>query len=41
MPENMEANLYVLAHSTFQSNAEVKQAKPRSGSDIEKRALIE
>lgn len=41
MPDNMEANLAALAPSTFQSNAEVKQAKPRSGSDIESRALIE
>ncbi|CAB1439992.1 unnamed protein product [Pleuronectes platessa] len=35
MPDYTEANLTVLARCTFQSDAEVKQAKPRSGSDIE------
>lgn len=41
MPDNTEANLTILAHSTFQSSAEVKQAKPHSRSDIENGALIE
>lgn len=41
MPDNMEVNLTVVARSTSQFSAEVKQAKPHSGSDIENRALIE
>lgn len=41
MSDNMEANLTVLDRVTFQSNVEVKQAKPRSRSDIENSALIE
>lgn len=42
MPDNTEANLTVfLARSAFQPDAEVKQAEPRSGSDIENGALIE
>lgn len=41
MPVNMEADLTALSHAPFQSNVEVKQAKPRSGSDIKTCAPIE